>query len=155
MNDWGHPVSFIHLMHIGHFEHEGRLVQFACTPTDPILRPVVRRPLDMRVVRRLTGEVGGLDGPDFSFPADWNLWIDDGYLTGDRYALNCAAIVFIVRLVRLTGCDLVDFNSRSIMRPEDFPEGFSDSVTTTSAVLPVNTVTPHSKVADHTSDPAS
>lgn len=112
-------MSFLHLIYLGHFDHEGGLVQFTCTPHDPILKPVVRRPLDMGVVKRLAQEVSGLEDADLSLPTDWNLWVEDGYLAGNRYGLSHEAIDFIVRLIGSTGCNLVDFNARSIIRPED------------------------------------
>ena len=105
-------MSFLHLIYIGHFYHERDLVQFSSTLTDPIMKPVVRRPLDMGEVKRLVQEVSGLE-EDPLFPADWNIWVEDGYLAGNRYALNQEAIDFIARMIRLAGCDIVDFNARS------------------------------------------
>jgi hypothetical protein len=113
-------MSFVHYLYIGHFEHEGRLVRFANTATDPILKPVVCHSLDMDAVKRLVPQSGReADGGSPPFPPGWSIWAEDGYLACDQGALSPEVIDFIVRLAQVTGCELVDFNTRSSIGPED------------------------------------
>lgn len=114
-------MSLIHHLYIGHFEHAGKFVRFSHALGDPILRPVVSRPLDMDVVKRVVRELkpNGCKIADSQLPDDWPIWVEDGYLACDQCALTGETRAFIVRLAQLTNCDLVDFNSRSNIGAED------------------------------------
>src|SRR6266852_2150622 len=114
-------MSFVHYLYIGHFEHDGAFVRFSNTLTDPILKPVVSHPIDMDVVKWLVQEFRGreVQAANSLFPMDWALWVEDGYLACNQYELSHQTIDFIIRLARETGCDLVDFNARSSIRPEE------------------------------------
>ncbi len=114
-------MSFLHYMYIGHFEQEGDYVRFTNTPTDSILKPVVRRPLDMETVKRLVRELKGseIEPGNSLLPSDWAIWAEDGYLACDQCVLRPEEIDFIARLTQNTGCDLVDFNARSVVNSGD------------------------------------
>src|SRR5208283_5933404 len=113
-------MSFVHYLYVGHFEHDGAFVRFSNTPTDPLLKPVVSRPLDTDMVKRLVQQSRGreVEAGDSLFPMSWALWAEDGYLACDQCVLSQETIDFLVRLARETGCELVDFNTRSSIRPE-------------------------------------
>ena len=132
-------MSFRHLLYVGHFEHEGDFIQFSNTPDDPILRPVVRRPIDLGEVRRIAHQVGANGTTQSILPDEWACWVEDGYMACDRYALGPDAIDFILRLVRSTECELVDFNARSAIRAEEltFIEGMQ-TASSVPGVLPKN-----------------
>jgi hypothetical protein len=110
-------MSFLHIAYAGDFERDGEWVRFAGTPDDPILKPVIRRPLDEVIVNGLAGKEEGRAGGNF--PEAWHIWAEDGYLAFDRYKLTPDAVAFLTRLVAATGCQLVDFNSRSEVGVDD------------------------------------
>jgi hypothetical protein len=112
-------MSFFHCLYLGHFEHDGDAIRFTSTPTDPILRPVVRRPLNLEELKCITEEAALSVPGQRLFPGDWEMWVEDGYLVCNRYALSREAIDFIHRLVQVTGCELVDFNARAAISPEE------------------------------------
>src|SRR6266404_4043882 len=104
-------MSFIHYLFLGHFEHDGEVVQFAKSPSDPVYRPVIRRPLDMEATKAVLREMKGADVGDLAFPDDWMIWLDDGYLICDKYTRNPQAIHFIACLVERTRCDIYDVSA--------------------------------------------
>lgn len=112
-------MSFLHLFYLGYFEHDGAFVRFCNTPDDPILKPIVRLPLDLDEVRRIARQAGAQGTAPSIFPDNWKIWVEEGYLSGDRYALDPEAMGFILRLVKATGCEIVDFSSRSLIPLED------------------------------------
>src|SRR6266567_807275 len=99
-------MSFIHYLFLGHFEHDGDVVRFSKSPEDPVYRPVVRRPLDTEAVKAILREGAGDGVDDLTFPDDWMIWMDNGYLVCDKYTRNREAIDFVARLVERTHCDL-------------------------------------------------
>jgi hypothetical protein len=128
-------MSFLHLLYVGHFEHEGNFIRFRNTPTDPLLKPVIRYPLNMDEVKRVAQQAGIQGTGSSPFPDEYPMWVEDGYLVGDRYALDREAIDLILRLVRVTKCELVDFNARSVIRPEELaPPGITQAVSSLSGI---------------------
>lgn len=115
----GSRMSFLHLIYLGDFEHDGEFVRFRNAPDDPILKPVVRRPLNLEEVKQIARQAGIQGTGQAIFPDHWKIWVEEGYLSGDRYALDPEVIGFIRRLVKATGCEVVDFSTRSLIRPED------------------------------------
>src|SRR5712671_5081202 len=101
-------MSFVHYLFLGHFVHDGEVVVFSKSPSDPVYRPVVRRPLDMEVIKAVLREVKETEVEDLAFPDDWMIWLDDGYLVCDKYTRNRDAIDFVARLVERTHCDICD-----------------------------------------------
>jgi hypothetical protein len=101
-------MSFIHYLFLGHFEHDGEAVRFAKGPSDPVYRPVVRRPIDVEAVKGVLREVKGAEVDDLAFPDDWMMWLDAGYLVCDKYTKNREVIDFVSRLVERTRCDIHD-----------------------------------------------
>ena len=110
-------MSFLHIAYAGDFERDGEEVRFARTPDDPILKPVISQPLDEDTVNALAGKQGGRAGE--GFPEAWHIWAENGYLSFDRYKLTPDAVAFLKQLVADTGCQLVDFNSRSEVAVDD------------------------------------
>jgi hypothetical protein len=112
-------MSFIHYLFLGHFERDGDVIRFSRSPSDSAYRPVVRRPLDEEAVKAVLGESIGAEVNGLDFPADWIMWLDDGYLVCDKYTRNRKAIDFAARLVERTGCDIYDVSAHSdITLPE-------------------------------------
>jgi hypothetical protein len=101
-------MSFIHYLFLGHFEHDGEVVRFAKSPSNPVYRPVVRRPLDLEAIKGVLREVKGAEVDDLAFPDDWMMWLDAGYLVCAKYTRNRAVIDFVSRLVERTRCDIHD-----------------------------------------------
>jgi hypothetical protein len=101
-------MSFIHYLFLGYFTHDGETVTFSKTPSDRVYKPVVRRPMDTKVIKAVLQQVKGSEVDDLAFPDDWMVWIDEGYLVGDKYTTNQEAINFIARLVERTRCDIYD-----------------------------------------------
>jgi hypothetical protein len=104
-------MSFIHYLFLGHFEHDGELVRFSKSPSEPVYRPVVRRPIDMEAVKAVLREVKGAEVIDLAFPDDWMIWLDNDYLICDKYTRNQEAINFIARLVERIRCDIYDVSA--------------------------------------------
>jgi hypothetical protein len=104
-------MSFIHYLFLGHFEQDGQIVRFARSPDDSVYRPVVRVPLDAKTVQDVLREVQGTAGDDLTFPDDWLMWLDAGYLVCDKYTKNRDAISFITRLAERTRCDIYDVSA--------------------------------------------
>jgi hypothetical protein len=110
-------VSFLHLIYVGDFELvDGLRPVMARTTDDPIYKPVVRKPLDLGVVERLVSECS-MPGESGVLPGDWSIWLEDGYLACDQYALGVEEIRFLRRLVEETGCRL--FERSSEVSPDD------------------------------------
>jgi hypothetical protein len=101
-------MSFIHYLFLGHFEHDGEVVRFSKSPSDPTYRPVVRKPLDTGAIDAVFGEARGAEVNDLDFPEDWMIWLKDGYLVCDKYTRNQEAINFVTRLVERTHCEIYD-----------------------------------------------
>jgi hypothetical protein len=99
-------VSLLHLVYVGDFEVSdgSRLLR---TPDDPIYKPVVRRPIDLSVVERLVTECSE-PGESGVIPNGWSIWLKDGYLVCDQYALGVEEVHFLKRLVEETGCRLFE-----------------------------------------------
>ena len=101
-------MSFIHYLFLGHFEHDGKLVRFSKSPSDSAYRPVVRRAIDTEAVKAVLREVRRAEVLDLTFPGDWMIWLDNGYLICDKYTRNQEAIHFITCLGERTHCDIYD-----------------------------------------------
>ena len=104
-------MSFIHYLFLGHFEHDGEVVRFSRSPSDPVYRPVVRRPMDTEAINAILREVTGAEVDGLTFPDDWMTWLDDGYLVRDKYTRNREVIDFVARLVERTHCDIHDVSA--------------------------------------------
>jgi hypothetical protein len=113
-------MSFIHYLFVGHFEHDGERVRFSKSPSDPVYRPVVRRPLEMEVVETVLREVKGVEVHDLVFPDGWMIWLEDGYLVCDKYMKNREVIEFVARLVDRTGCDIHDVGAHGDITLHDW-----------------------------------
>jgi hypothetical protein len=113
-------MSFIHYLFLGHFEHDGALVRFSKRPDDPVYRPVIRRSLDTAVLRAVFLETTGRDVDEITFPDDWMVWMDDGYLVCDKYTRNPEVIDFITRLAERTRCDLHDVGAHCDLALNDW-----------------------------------
>ncbi len=101
-------VSLIHLIYAGDFEfEEDSRLRMTRTPEHPIYKPVVRRPLDLGVVERLVTECSE-HGESGVIPNGWSIWLKDGYLVCDQFALGVAEVHFLKRLVEETGCRLFE-----------------------------------------------
>ena len=100
-------MSFVHLVFVGDFERDGEWIRYANSPDNPILKPVVRRPIDLNLIRRLAGTAGA-ESHDELLLASWGLWLEDGYLGANRYALTADGINFIARVVASGAYQLVD-----------------------------------------------
>jgi hypothetical protein len=104
-------MSFCHHLFLGHFEHDGERTCFKKNLTDSTYRPVVRRPLDTEAIMAVLREVTETKIDDVAFPADWRIWMDDGYLVCDKYTRNREEIDFVARLVERTGCNIHDVSA--------------------------------------------
>jgi len=113
-------MSFIHYLFLGHFKHDGEMVVFAKSPSDPVYRPVVCRPLDSESVAAVLQEATGIKGHDKAFPEDWMIWWEDGYLVCDKYTKNREVIDFVVRLVKRTHCDIHDVGAHCDLTLHDW-----------------------------------
>jgi hypothetical protein len=101
-------MSFLHLAYIGDFElDDATTLRMTWTSDDPIRKPVVRRPLDLDMIKQLVSEFTAPEEAGV-FPADWSIRLDNGYLVCDRYALDVEEIQFLRRLVEKTGCRLFE-----------------------------------------------
>ncbi len=109
----------IHYLFLGHFEHDGAAIRLASDPKDRVFRPVILRPLDTHAVQTILGEVLGTPAQGLTFPDDWMVWLEYGYLIGDKYTRNQEEILFITRLVERTHCDIYDVSAHAeITLPE-------------------------------------
>jgi len=115
-------MSFIHYLFLGHFEHVGKLVRFAKSPSDPVYRPVVRSPIDTEAIKTVLREVNGGEVENLTFPDDWRIWLDDGYLVCDKYTRNRDVINFVTRLVERTHCDIHDVSAHGDITLRDWLE---------------------------------
>lgn len=104
-------MSFIHYLFLGHFEHDGEVVVFSKSSSDPVYRPVVRCPINTEAIKAILRNVKGAEADDLAFPDDWSIWLDDGYLVCDKYTRNREAINFVACLVERTRCDIHDFSA--------------------------------------------
>ncbi len=104
-------MSFIHYLFLGHFEHDRECVRFAKSQGDSVYRPVVRVPLDAKTVQGVLREVQGTAADELTFPDDWLMWLDAGYLVCDKYTKNREVISFITRLAERTRCDIYDVSA--------------------------------------------
>ena len=103
-------MSFTHYLYLGHFEHVGDAVRFSKDPTDSVYRPVVRTPIDAADVEAVLREIKG--GSDIrTFPEEWTIWPENGYLICNKYATDREEIDFVSRLVERTQCDIHDFGA--------------------------------------------
>lgn len=107
-------MSLVHNLYLGHFEREGDFVRLSRTPANPLLTPVISRPLDMAVVEELLREKG-LYASDI--PDEWELYLEDGYIVCARR--HPEAVDFLIRLARRTGCDIFDLACFALLKPED------------------------------------
>jgi hypothetical protein len=110
----------LHYLFLGHFEHDGELVRFAKTASDPVYRPVIRLPIDTEAIQAALQEVKGAEVDDLAFPDDWRVWLGDGFLVCDRHTRNREAIDFVTRLVRRTSCDICDASTHSDIMLHDW-----------------------------------
>jgi hypothetical protein len=106
-------MSFIHYLFLGHFEHEGETVRLSKSRSDPVYKPVVRRPIDTEVIKAVLQEHQRAKVDELAFPDDWAIWKEDGYLVCDKYTRNPEAIDFVARLVERTRCDIYDVAAHS------------------------------------------
>ncbi len=113
-------MSFIHYLFLGHFEHDGEVVRFSKPPSDPVYRPVVRRPLDVEAIKTVLQKLHGVENIDIAFPDDWMVWLKDGYLTCEKYTRNREAITFVARLVETTHCDIYDVSAHCDIKLRDW-----------------------------------
>lgn len=104
-------MSFIHYLFLGHFEHDGERVRFLKRPSDSVFRPVIRRPLDVRIIAELLGKAKGTDAESLDFPEDWRIWLHEGYLVCDKYTRNPKAVNLISCFVERSGCDIYDVSA--------------------------------------------
>jgi hypothetical protein len=101
-------MSFLHLVYIGDFELDGGVtLRMGSTPDDPIRRPVVRRPIDLDIIKRLVPD-GSLTEGAGVFPDNWSIRLENGYLVCDHYALDLEEIPFLRRLVEESDCRLFE-----------------------------------------------
>jgi hypothetical protein len=77
----------------------------------------VARPMDMRIVRRLLGELGDADGT----LGGWKVRYEDGcvILPWKGGGTNRVAEEFAIRLQRATGCTLADLEHGRIVEPTE------------------------------------
>jgi hypothetical protein len=113
-------MSFIPYLFLGYFEHDGEAVGFSKSPGEPAYRPVIRRPLDTEAVKAVLRDVKGAVASDLAFPADWMIWLDDGYLVCEKYTRNPEAITFIGRLVERIRCEIYDVNAHCEITLQDW-----------------------------------
>jgi hypothetical protein len=78
-------MSCIHYLFLGHFEYDGKTVRFSKSPDDPVYKPVVRRPIESEVIKAVLREIKGTTVNELTFPDDWVIWMEDGYLVCDKY----------------------------------------------------------------------
>ena len=64
-------------------------------------------------------EVKGAEVDDLTFPDDWMVWLDDGYVFCDKYNRNREAIHFIARLVERTQCEICDVSTHGDIPLQD------------------------------------
>jgi hypothetical protein len=105
---------------LGHFEHESGLVRFSKSPSNSAYKPVVSRPLDMNEIQAAVHDTHESDMGDASFPSDWQIWLDDGFLVCDKYTRNPDEVRFVNRLVERTGCEIVDAIARQSISLEEW-----------------------------------
>lgn len=113
-------MSIIHYLFLGHFDHDGEVVRFSKSPSDPVYRPVVRRPLAREAIQAVLREVKGAKVDDLAFPDDWMIWLEDGYLVCDKYTRNREAINFVARLVERTRCEVCDVSAHRAITLHDW-----------------------------------
>jgi|GEM_PF-6391114 len=100
-------MSFIHPIHIGHFKNDGRFALCEKMPDSPILRPVISRPLDMTIVRQLLTGLQDQEISALTFPPDWSIWEEDGYLTTDICVATKELKRFIITVQKAVSCELI------------------------------------------------
>ena len=89
-------------------------------PDSPILRPVISRPIDMGIVKRVLVEVKDQSSSVPGFPSDWSIWVEDGYLSTYINLAKKELKSFIINVQMATSCDLIDFKVRLPISPDDF-----------------------------------
>jgi hypothetical protein len=106
----------IHHLYVGHFIMTDGVMKLEQRKDDGAIRPIVARPLDQTVVRRLLGEKGVNES---TIPEDWWLGIDDeGFIVCQRDSPNRDAIDFIRCLAATTKCD-VFYDGILALSPEE------------------------------------
>lgn len=101
-------MSFIHYLFLGHFDHDGEVGRFEKRSGDTTYEPVLRSFLDMKASQAVLREMRGAEFDASTFPPDWSIWDNDGYLICEKYTKNNEMIEFVTRLVRRTGCNIYD-----------------------------------------------
>jgi hypothetical protein len=114
-------MSFIHYLFLGHFEHDGPVMRFSKAPGESTYRPVVRRSLDPEAIKSALREVKGAAGDEPTFPDDWMVWQEDGYLVCDKYTRDPQVVAFITRLAEQTRCDIHDASAHCDITVNDWP----------------------------------
>lgn len=109
-----------HYLFVGRFEHAAGGIRFS--PPHPkgfeVSKPVVTEPIGVKLAEK----IAQLVPPDVSsrdLPRSCVLPNRDGFLVFDRSELSKSDIEYIRLLVSYTGCDVYDYSSGTIMRPED------------------------------------
>ncbi|HZT80357.1 MAG TPA: hypothetical protein VFA26_09050 [Gemmataceae bacterium] len=113
-------MSFIHYLFLGHFEHDGDVVRFSKTTSDPVYRPVVRHSIDTGATKAVLQEVKGAGVDDLAFPDDWMVWLSNGYLVCEKYTRNPEVINFVARLVKRTRCEICDASAHCVITLDDW-----------------------------------
>jgi hypothetical protein len=105
----------IHYVYVGHFARRGDFIEFR-KEADGSSRPVVTGPLSAKAVQNVL-KARGLTAS--SLPAEWGLWLEDGFMVCDRFTHSRDAIEVVRRLATETGCDVADYSSQSLLSPEE------------------------------------
>lgn len=105
----------IHYIYVGNFARLGDFIEFQ-KQADGALRPVVSRPLSREIIEDVLKQRGLTMS---SIPDEWGIWLDDGFIVCDRFTHSRAAIELVRRLAKVTGCDVADYSSQSLMSPEE------------------------------------
>jgi hypothetical protein len=126
----------LHFLYVGHFARQGDFIKFT-NHADGSLRPVITRPLQIEVVQNALEQKGLAVS---SIPEEWGVWLDDGFLVCNPVSHNREAIELIRRLAEVTGCDLADYTSQTLMSPQEF--GWEPRVQTEKMSLLHNRVEP-------------
>jgi hypothetical protein len=107
-------MSLIRYLYIGEFETEGEFARL-----DPATgKPILRHPLSREsVARRLLGSpVNSKTSQDI--PAEWPVWYESGYMLCKRDELSEDAVSFLLRVVKLFDCKIVDVGNGLLVNPE-------------------------------------
>jgi hypothetical protein len=102
-------------LYIGDFETDGEFGRLDPATGKPIARHLLSREL---VVQRLLESPLNLKTSQ-DIPSEWPVWFESGYILCKRDELREDAVDFLLRVVKLFDCKIIDVGNGLLVNPEE------------------------------------